>query len=82
MKDVKAGEDLEQLKDSQFFWDENHPWDRTGHRSVLGWRGWLALQASRQMIQLLGHSRQASLTCMLMLALPLAIPAAGRWLSC
>lgn len=20
------------LKDSQFFWDENHPWDRTGHR--------------------------------------------------
>jgi hypothetical protein len=32
MKDVKAAEDLEQLKESQFFWDENHPWDRTGHR--------------------------------------------------
>lgn len=22
----------EALKEAQFFWDENHPWDRTGHR--------------------------------------------------
>ena len=22
------------LLDSLFFWDENHPWDRTGHRWV------------------------------------------------
>lgn len=27
---------LEAEKDAQFFWDENHPWDRTGHRHVGG----------------------------------------------
>jgi hypothetical protein len=27
-------EEQDALKDSQFFWDENHPWDRTGHRWV------------------------------------------------
>jgi len=25
-------EELELQKEAQFFWDENHPWDRTGHR--------------------------------------------------
>lgn len=25
-------EDENALRDQQFYWDENHPWDRTGHR--------------------------------------------------
>ncbi|PSC68178.1 Acyl-coenzyme A thioesterase THEM4 isoform A [Micractinium conductrix] len=26
--------EIERQKDAQFFWDENHPWDRTGHRAM------------------------------------------------
>lgn len=26
------GEEGQALRNTQFFWDENHPWDRTGHR--------------------------------------------------
>lgn len=26
----------EELKSSQFYWDATHPWDRTGHRHVIG----------------------------------------------
>lgn len=27
-------EEQEAEKEAQFFWDENHPWDRTGHRAM------------------------------------------------
>lgn len=32
-------EEQEAEKEAQFFWDENHPWDRTGHRHVCFWGG-------------------------------------------
>ena len=48
----RSAEEMEVLKQAQFFWDENHPWDRTGHRCaaalacltclaawICGWRG-------------------------------------------
>ncbi|EFN59953.1 expressed protein [Chlorella variabilis] len=30
----RSAEEMEVLKQAQFFWDENHPWDRTGHRAM------------------------------------------------
>ncbi len=33
VKDLPPEEE-QRLKESQFYWDMNHPWDRTGHRWV------------------------------------------------
>lgn len=31
LKDVSPEEE-QRIKENQFYWDMNHPWDRTGHR--------------------------------------------------
>jgi hypothetical protein len=71
------GDVLEAAKDAQFFWDENHPWDRTGHRSApvlgscceAGRKAWMAWHSRVTMLRMAvgrdKHACQASVlpTC-------------------